>query len=166
MLYTGEWSTIQLAEPVHEGDHSGPWTWERTLSGREHFYAFSSQKGAWDVLQLPRIKRREGETARRVSRPKYISVQQGDRLYVFSLKHGKWSEGATMKLRRDGKEGRSQPRPAVATAMTQPASSRSRRSRSRACSGVSSSGSICRSSFEERVGQRGEQAVLQGPGRS
>jgi RNA polymerase sigma factor (sigma-70 family) len=96
--YTGEWSTVQLVEPVREtiAPVLGPGS--ALYQAGNVFYAFSSQKGAWDVLHLP-AGQNPDEKPRSSLSPKYISVQHGNRLYVFSLKHGKWSKGATMKLK-------------------------------------------------------------------
>jgi RNA polymerase sigma factor (sigma-70 family) len=95
--YTGEWSTVQLVEPVHEEIAPAVGPGSAVYQAGNIFYAFSSQKGAWDVLQLP-AGRNANEKPRANLSTKYISVQQGDQLYVFSLKHGKWSKAATMKL--------------------------------------------------------------------
>ena len=81
---------------------------------------------------------------------KYISVQHGDRIYIFSLKHGKWSQGVTMKLPAAKKADIAGHH--ADEAIIQPASSRSRRSRSSACSGVSVIGLNCRSSLRSGSG--------------
>jgi hypothetical protein len=95
--YTGEWSTVQLAEPVHETISPAIGGSSALYQAGNDFYAFSSQKGAWDVLRLPAGASPQ-EKPRSSLAPKYISVQQGDRIWVFSLKHGKWSQGATLRL--------------------------------------------------------------------
>jgi hypothetical protein len=96
--HTGEWSTVQLANPVHETIAPAIGPGSALYQAGNDFYAFSSQKGAWDVLRLPAGASPQ-EKPRSSLAPKYISVQQGDRIWVFSLKHGKWSQGATMRLR-------------------------------------------------------------------
>jgi len=58
------------------------------------FYAFSSQKGAWGVLQLD-----GSEKAKAQMSSTDIEVLQGNRLYVFSLRLGKWSQGVATNLR-------------------------------------------------------------------
>jgi RNA polymerase sigma factor (sigma-70 family) len=102
--HTGNWSTVQLVEPVHESISPAIGPGSALYQAGNAFYAFSSQKGAWDVLQLPAAPSPQDKPRSSLS-PKYISVQQGNQLYVFSLKHGKWSQGATMKLRAAKKAG-------------------------------------------------------------
>jgi RNA polymerase sigma factor (sigma-70 family) len=102
--HTGNWSTVQLVEPVHETIWPAIGPGSALYQAGNAFYAFSSQKGAWDVLQLP-AARSPQEKPRSSLSPKYISVQQGNQLYVFSLKHGKWSQGATMRLPAAKKAG-------------------------------------------------------------
>jgi hypothetical protein len=96
--HRGEWSTIQLNEPVREAITPVLGPGSALFQAGNAFYAFSSERGAWGVLNLPAAAN-EKDKARASLSPSHIKVQQGDRLYVFSLKRGKWSEGATMKLR-------------------------------------------------------------------
>lgn len=95
---TGKWSTIQLAEPVHDAISPVIGPGSAVYQAGNTFYAFSAQKGAWDILRLPKDPNANAKPRASVAQT-YVCVQQGDRLYVFSLKHGRWSEGATMKLR-------------------------------------------------------------------
>ena len=81
---TGEWSTVQLVEPVHETISPAVGPGSALYQAGNSFYAFSSQKGAWDVLQLPPARSPQ-EKPRSSLSPKYISVQQGNQIYVFSL---------------------------------------------------------------------------------
>ncbi len=62
------------------------------------FYAFSGAKGAWDVLQLT-----GEEKARANLSETSIQVLQGNMLYVFSFKQGRWSKGVAIKLPPKGK---------------------------------------------------------------
>jgi RNA polymerase sigma factor (sigma-70 family) len=59
------------------------------------FYAFSAEKGAWAVLELPAEAK---EKPRASTTTDHILVQQGKRLYAFSLKQGKWSMPVEMDL--------------------------------------------------------------------
>jgi RNA polymerase sigma factor (sigma-70 family) len=105
--HTGEWSTVELVEPVREAIAPAVGPGSALYQAGNDFYAFSSEKGAWDILRLP-----TGTSPRDKPRSslslKYISVQQGDKIYIFSLKHGKWSQGARMKLPAT-KKGAKQP---------------------------------------------------------
>jgi RNA polymerase sigma factor (sigma-70 family) len=95
--YTGQWSTVKLVEPVHEAIAPAVGPGSALYQAGNTFYAYSAQKGVFDVLRLP-AGSNDREKPRSSLSLKHISVQQGDRLWVFSLKHGKWSEGVTMKL--------------------------------------------------------------------
>ena len=66
--------------------------WLRLFQEGNNFYAFSAQKGLWDVLSL-----REGEKPRATLSTSYIAVQQGDQIYVFPFKQAKWSKGIGAK---------------------------------------------------------------------
>ena len=59
------------------------------------FYAFSAEKGAWAVLELPQEAK---EKPRASTTTEHILVQQGKRLYAFSLNQGKWSMPVEMDL--------------------------------------------------------------------
>ncbi len=59
------------------------------------FYAFSAEKGAWAVLELPEEAK---EKPRASTTTEHILVQQGKRLYAFSLRQGKWSMPVEMDL--------------------------------------------------------------------
>jgi hypothetical protein len=101
--HTGDWSTVELAVPIQEAITPVVGPGSALYQAGNDFYAFSSEKGAWDVLRLP-AGTSQREKPRSSLSLKYISVQHGDRIYVFSLKHGKWSQGATMKLPAAKKE--------------------------------------------------------------
>ncbi len=62
------------------------------------FYAFSGVAWRWGVLRLG-----EGEEPKFQFGSHAILVQQGDTLWVFSLKRGRWTEGVAMDLSKDAK---------------------------------------------------------------
>jgi hypothetical protein len=91
--------------------HTGQWTVQRLLKPAEGVlspylspggaiyqvgndaYAYSARTGTWGVLHL------EGPEKPRVAvYPTHIEVLQGNRLYVFSLKHGSFSSGVEVNL--------------------------------------------------------------------
>jgi RNA polymerase sigma factor (sigma-70 family) len=91
---TGEWKVQRLLKPAQE--ELTPYL---LLGGviyqvGNDVYAFSARTGTWGVLHL------EGEEKPRVApSPTDIEVLQGNRLYVFSLKHGSFSPGVEMNLK-------------------------------------------------------------------
>ncbi len=91
--FTGTWSVQHLLKPV-EGQINpvvGPGS--ALYQAGNDFYAFSARRGTWGVLHL------EGhEEATATTSPADIEVVQGNRLYVFSLKHGEWSKGVAVYL--------------------------------------------------------------------
>ncbi len=110
----GEWSQIQLVKPVE--DDLCPLIGSSCVlyQAGNVFYAFSIGFGAWDVLQL------SGDEKPRASvRENNVQVLQGDMLYVFNVRPGKWSKGIAIKVPPQGQ-------------VIHPASSRRRRIRSRA----------------------------------
>jgi hypothetical protein len=90
---TGKWSVQHLSKPAEE---VSPLI---TLGGAVYLvgndvYAFSSRTGKWGELHL------EGSDKPRVSlSANDIEVMQGNRLYVFSLKHGRFSAGVDVNLK-------------------------------------------------------------------
>jgi RNA polymerase sigma factor (sigma-70 family) len=90
---TGEWSTIKLAKPVEGPVNPTVGINCAIYEIGNDVYAFSGDKGAWDVLRLP-----ENESAKPISSlsQHFITVTQGTRLYVFSVKQGKWAEGVEL----------------------------------------------------------------------
>jgi RNA polymerase sigma factor (sigma-70 family) len=109
--YTGQWSTVKLVEPVHEAIAPAVGPGSALYQAGNTFYAYSAQKGAFDVLRVPAASKDNEKPLSSLGR-KHISVQQGDRLWIFSLKHGKWSEGVTMKLPPTIKAGQAPTSPA------------------------------------------------------
>jgi len=91
--HTGEWSLYNLESPLLDTIVPALGPDSALYQVGNDFYAFSALKGKWDLLSLPADPK-----ARASISEKYIQVQQGDRLYVFGLKHGRWSKGVTMKL--------------------------------------------------------------------
>ncbi len=93
-MYTGEWSPQHLLKPV-EGEISpiiGPGC--ALYQAGNDFYAFSARPGKWGVLHL------EGDAkATGMISTHDISVYQGNKLYVFNLKHGQWSKGVAVYRR-------------------------------------------------------------------
>jgi RNA polymerase sigma factor (sigma-70 family) len=84
---TGKWSVQHLSKPAEEVSpyiNGGGAVYQ---IGND-VYAFSSRAGKWGELHL------EGSGKPRVSlSANDIDVMQGNRLYVFSLKHGRFSAG-------------------------------------------------------------------------
>lgn len=99
-MYTGEWSPQHLLKPV-EGQISPMVIPGCALyQAGNDFYAFSARPGRWGVLHL------EGDTKSTATLSTGdISVYQGNKLYVFNLKHGQWSKGVAVYRRP------SQPKP-------------------------------------------------------
>jgi RNA polymerase sigma factor (sigma-70 family) len=91
--YTGEWSLFNLEGPHPDSIAPAIGPGSALYQVGNDFYAFSALAGKWDLLPLPAEPK-----ARASISEKHIKVQQGDRLYVFGLKPGKWSKGVTMKL--------------------------------------------------------------------
>ncbi len=89
---TDHWAIQRLLKPVKEGISPvlGPDC--ALFQEGNNFYAFSAQKGAWGVLSLP-----DGEKPRAQHTPGEITVQQGDQVFVFPVKHAKWSKGISAK---------------------------------------------------------------------
>ncbi len=95
---TGEWVPQRLLKPVKEQISPGLWLGCALYQEGNNFYAFSAKPGQWDVLSLP-----DREKPRAEFFGNYISVQQGDQIFVFTLKLAKWSRGVSarpFKLRR------------------------------------------------------------------
>jgi RNA polymerase sigma factor (sigma-70 family) len=91
--FTGNWVAQMLREPVKDGINPvvGP-EWALYQAGND-FYAFSSRRGVWSVLHL------EGKEQASVTLSgAAIEVMQGNRLYVFALKHGEWSKPVDVYL--------------------------------------------------------------------
>jgi RNA polymerase sigma factor (sigma-70 family) len=85
--YTGDWVGQNLLKPV--SDEITPLVglgWALYQAGND-FYAFSSRRGSWAVLDL-----KGDEPASVAFSEGDIEIMQGNRLYVFALKQGEWSE--------------------------------------------------------------------------
>lgn len=89
---TAEWATQRLLNPVKEQIAPILSPGCALFQEGNNFYAFSAQKGLWDVLSL-----RDGEKPRASLTTTYITVQQGDQIYVFPFKQAKWSKGISAK---------------------------------------------------------------------
>jgi RNA polymerase sigma factor (sigma-70 family) len=96
---TGEWSVVKLSKPVEGAINP-------TVGGNcalyqvgNDFYAFSGDRGAWDVLHLPgaALASKYSSLAQH-----FITVTQGSRLYVFSIKQGKWAQGIELNAPEHG----------------------------------------------------------------
>jgi RNA polymerase sigma factor (sigma-70 family) len=92
--YLGKWRTQQLATPAEEELTPYVMPGGAVYQVGNDIYAFSAATGTWGVLRL------DGEEKPRVSAsPKDIEVLQGNKLYVFSLKHGSFSPGIEVNLK-------------------------------------------------------------------
>ncbi len=89
---TGEWATQHLLKPVKEQISPVVAPGCALFQEGNNFYAFSARKGIWDVLSL-----RDGEKPRANLSTSYITVQQGDQIFVFPFKQAKWSKGIRTK---------------------------------------------------------------------
>jgi hypothetical protein len=94
----GVWSEIKLVKPVEDDfcPAFGPGC--ALYQAGNVFYAFSIAYGAWDVLQLT-----GAEKARARLSENNIQVLQGNMLYIFNLRQGRWSKGVAIKLPPKGK---------------------------------------------------------------
>jgi hypothetical protein len=93
-MYTGTWSRQHLLKPV-EGKISpivGPACVFYQVGN--DFYAFSARPGKWGVLHLEGDAKSTGMLSTHD-----ISVLQGDKMYVFNLKRGEWSQGVAIYRR-------------------------------------------------------------------
>ncbi len=91
---TGEWKVQRLLKPAE--DELAPYLSPggAIYQVGNDVYAFSARTGTWGVLHL------EGEEKPRVAiYPTDIEVLQGNRLHVFSLKHGSFSPGVEINLK-------------------------------------------------------------------
>ncbi len=90
---TGEWATQRLLKPVKEQISPVVAPGCALFQEGNNFYAFSAKKGLWDVLSLG-----DGEKPRAANlASSYITVQQGDQIFVFPFKQAKWSKGIRTK---------------------------------------------------------------------
>jgi RNA polymerase sigma-70 factor (ECF subfamily) len=89
---TDEWATQRLLRPINKqiAPVIGPGC--ALFQEGNNFYAFSAQKGRWDVLSLP-----DQEKLRAQLSTTDITVQHGDQIFVFPLKQARWSKGIHMK---------------------------------------------------------------------
>ncbi len=95
--YTGVWSVQKLTKPAEEEITPYLAPGGAIYQVGNDVYAFSARKGTWGALHL------EGNEKPLVSASQSdIEVLQGNKLYVFSIKHGQWSPGVEMYLRPAG----------------------------------------------------------------
>ena len=66
----------------------GPGCVQHLYQAGNDFYAFSAKKGTWGVLHLD-----GNDEAKASIAATDVEVMQGNRLYVFSLMQGEWSQG-------------------------------------------------------------------------
>ena len=86
--YWNHWAMQTLREPVEDEINPVVGPGYALYQARNDFYAFTAQKGHFQVLHL------EGnEEAKVTISVSDIEVMQGNRLYVFNLKKGAWSNG-------------------------------------------------------------------------
>jgi hypothetical protein len=91
--YTGSWNKQHLLKPIAGEINPAVGQGCALYQAGNDFYAFSAKKGSWGVLHL------EGnEEAKAAISPTDIEVMQGNRLYVFSLMQGEWSQGVEVYL--------------------------------------------------------------------
>jgi RNA polymerase sigma factor (sigma-70 family) len=89
--YSGDWTKQQLLKPIADEINPVVGPGCALYQAGNDFYAFSAKKGTWGVLHL------EGnEEAKAAITPTDIEVMQGNRLYVFSLMQGGWSQGVAV----------------------------------------------------------------------
>jgi RNA polymerase sigma factor (sigma-70 family) len=92
--HTGEWKVQRLLKPAEEELSPCLSPGGVIYQVENDVYTFSARTGTWGVLHL------EGEEKPRVAPSETdIEVLHGNRLYVFSLKHGNFSPGVEMNLK-------------------------------------------------------------------
>src|SRR5262249_48750312 len=92
--YTGRWSTQRLLKPA-EGEIRPIILAGGALYQVENdIYAFGSRGGSWGVLHLE-----GGEKPKVAPYGNEIEVLQGNMLYVFSLRHARFSAGVEVNTR-------------------------------------------------------------------
>jgi hypothetical protein len=87
-----EWAAQRLIHPVKEQIAPAIGPGSVLFQEGNNFYAFSALQAKWGVLQLG-----PEEKARAELHETDITVQQGNRVYVFPLGLAKWSQGIAMK---------------------------------------------------------------------
>jgi RNA polymerase sigma factor (sigma-70 family) len=110
--FRGTWIPQTLLKPVEEEINPaiGP-GWALYQAGND-FYAFSAAKGSWSVLHL------EGpEEASVNTTPTDLEVLQGNKLYVFVIKQGVWSQPVEIYRRPEA----ARPAPGKSTGGQKPA---------------------------------------------
>jgi len=90
--YTGEWSSYELVNPVQGSITPIIVPGCALYQAGNDFYAFSALAGKWGELRLPADQKARVASIAEM----FIQVHQGDRLYVFGLKQGKWSKGVSI----------------------------------------------------------------------
>jgi RNA polymerase sigma factor (sigma-70 family) len=99
--HTGEWKVQRLLKPAEDGLTPIVAAGGAIYQVGNDVYAYSARTGTWGVLHL------EGPEKPRVALyPTHIEVMQGNRLYVFSLKHGSFSPGVEVNLKPFRRESR------------------------------------------------------------
>jgi hypothetical protein len=88
----GEWAPRRLLKPIKEQISPSFGVGCALFQEGNNFYAFSVERGHWDVLSL-----QEGEKPRAGFSTTDITVQQGDQIFVFLPKQAKWSKGVSAK---------------------------------------------------------------------
>ena len=97
--YTGKWSIQHLLRPAEERISPYLLPGGAVYQVGNDVYAFSARQGSWGALHL------EGaEKAQVALSVNDIDVLQGNRLYVFSLKNGRFSDGVDVNLERFRRE--------------------------------------------------------------
>ena len=86
---TGEWYSYELANPVQS--ISPTVGTDCAVPSRERLLCLQAPAGKWDLLRLPADQKAMGTISE-----KFIEVRQGNRLYVFGVKPGKWSKGVAI----------------------------------------------------------------------
>jgi RNA polymerase sigma factor (sigma-70 family) len=90
--YHADWVKQRLLNPVREQISPAVGRSLALFQEGNNFYAFSASAGKWDVLKLD-----GGEKARATLDQTDITVQQGNRVYVFPLQTARWSKGIAVK---------------------------------------------------------------------
>ena len=103
---TGEWATQRLLNPTKEQICPVVGTGLVLFQEGNNFYAFSAGDGPLGRAQLP-----GGEKPRAAVSSSDITVQQGNKIYVFPLKLAKWSKGIAMKPVRSQQQPANVPGP-------------------------------------------------------
>jgi RNA polymerase sigma factor (sigma-70 family) len=89
--FTGNWVPQKLRKPAEDEINPVLGRGYALYQSGNDFYAFTARKGYWGVLQLD-----GNEDVKVTTSAEDIEVLHGNKLYVFSVKQGEWSDGVAI----------------------------------------------------------------------